>query len=291
MATGNIFPKVTGDTIYAADYNGVVAIMTSVLGQNATGYGIVPRSSTVIVGGKIQASSWDNLRLDLDQCRLHQNNSTAGLVDENAGDKVSATDVSAYYNAAVTSYVNKDVINSVDVALISGVASSYAVAWKASISQVVTVSFATSTTMSNFFNAGGNIRVGASSTGATTASKDANWNSLITGLGLHYYTAANYRAGGNISIKGPVYGTGNYSANYYRAWVEASATSLKVTTLFNDASVQTQSGGVPGAPAAGSIYDENVTLGITSSVDYYKSLNNVVVPIPTGIVLTKTLSP
>jgi len=280
MATGNVFPKVTGDTIYAADYNGVVAIATAVLGQNATGYGIAPRSSTVAIGGRIQAASWDNLRLDLDQCRLHQNNSTAGLVDENAGDRVRATDVSAYYSAAVTSYVNKDVINSVDVAFVSGVASSYATAWKASIRQVVTISFATSTQMSNFFNAGGNVRVSAGCSGSTTASKDANWNTLITGLGLHYYTAANYRTGGNISIKGPSYGTGAYASNYYQAWVESSATSLKVTTLFNDAST-----------GGGGSYDENVTLTITSSVDYYKSLNNVVAPVPTGVVLTSTLGP
>ena len=280
MATGNIFPKVTGDTIFAADYNGVVAIMTAVLGQNATGYGIAPRSSAVAVGGRIQAASWDNLRLDLDQCRLHQNNSTAGLVDENAGDRVRATDVSAYYSAAVTSYVNKDVINSVDGAFISGVAGTYATPWKTSIRQVVTVSFATSTAMSNFFNAGGNVRVTAACTGPTTASKDANWNTLITGLGTHYYNAADYRAGGTVSIKGPVYGTGAYSTNYYQAWVEASATSLKITTLFSDASV-----------GAGGGYDEAVTLSITSSVDYNKSLNNVVAPVPTGVVLTSTLAP
>ena len=291
MATGNVFPKVTGDTIFAADYNGVVAIMTAVLGQNATGYGIAPRSSTVAIGGKIQAASWDNLRLDLDQIRKHQNNSTAGLVDENAGDQVRATDVSAYYSAAVTSYVNKDVINSVDSAFISGVASTYATAWNTSISQTVTISFATSTQMSNFFNAGGSIRVSAACSGSTTESKNANWNTLITGLGLHYYTAANYRAGGTVIIKGPVYGTGAYASNYYQASVTASATSLAVTTLFSDASVQTQSGGVAGAPAAGAEYDENVTLSITSSVDYYKSLNNVVAPVPTGVVLTKTLSP
>lgn len=291
MATGNVFPKVTGDTIFAADYNGLVAISTAVLGQNATGYGIAPRSSTVAIGGRIQAASWDNLRLDLDQIRLHQNNTLSGLTDENAGDKVTATDVTAYYNAAIVAYVNKDTINAVDGAFVSGVASTYATAWKASIRQVVTISFATSTQMSNFFNAGGNVRVTAACSGSTTASKDANWNTLITGLGRHYYNASDYRAGGNVSIKGPTYGTGNYSSNYYQAWVEASATSLKVTTLFNDASTASQSGGVPGAPAAGAAYDENVTLSITSSVDYNKSLNNVVAPVPTGVVLTSTLAP
>jgi hypothetical protein len=278
MATGNIFPKVTGDTIFAADYNGLVAISTAVLGQNATGYGIAPRSGAVAVGGKIQAASWDNLRLDLDQIRLHQNNTIAGLVDENPGVQVTAFDIDAYYNAAITAYVNKDTINSVDVGFVSGVASSYATPWNTSISQTVTISFATSTQMSNFFNAGGSIRVSAACSGSTTASKDSNWNTLITGLGLHYYTAANYRAGGTVIIKGPVYGTGAYASNYYQASVTASATSLAVTTLFSDAST-----------GAGGSFDENVTLSITSSVDYYKSINNVVAPVPTGVVLTKTL--
>ena len=94
MAIGNVFPKVIGDTIYASDYNGIVNILTAVLGQNSTGYGIAPRSSAVAaVGGRIFADAWDLVRLDLDQCRLHQANQTAGLVDENAGMKVLATDI------------------------------------------------------------------------------------------------------------------------------------------------------------------------------------------------------
>ena len=284
MAGAGIFPKVQGDVIYYQDYNTIRTTVDGVLGtgSGASGYGQSLTSSAVTQGAKITEAHWDNLRADLEKCLIHQSGS-ASLTNVSTADKITYTLINAYKTAADTVVTNKDLVfSSTQSALGTGVSSNYATAWKTSIRHRVTLTFTSANEARAFFNLGGNIRLTASDTGSIAASKDSNWHTLIGSLGSIYYTPTNFRAGGNVVIKAQTFGTGAYAANYYQAWGElTSATTVVITAIFNDASVE--SGG-------GSAYDENVTLSITSAVDYYKSIGSITGPVP-SVANTVNLGP
>ena len=286
MAGAGVFPKVNGDLIYYQDYNTIRTTISGVLGagSGASGYGQALSSSDVAQGDSITETQWDNLRADIDKCLTHQSGSSS-LTNVSTSDNITYTVVNAYQTAANTAVTNKDnVFASTQSALATGVSSNYATGWKTSIRHRVTVTFSSAANARNFFNLGGNIRLTASRTGSTAASKDSNWATLINSLGAIYYTATNYRAGGNVVIKAQTSGTSPYAANYYRAWGElTSATTVVITAIFDDASVQTGAGG------AG--FDENVTLSITSAVDYYKSIGAITGPTPSSVTNLAALGP
>ena len=286
MAGAGVFPKVAGDLIYYQDYNTIRTTIAGVLGtgSGASGYGQALSSSAVTQNAKITETHWDNLRSDIDKCLIHQSGSSS-LTNISTSNNISYTLVNAYKTGADTAVTNKDVVSgATQSSLATGVSSNYATPWKTSIRHRVTVTFASSDAARNFFNLNGNIRLTASQTGSTAASKDSNWATLINSLGAIYYTATNYRAGGNVVIKAQTFGTGVYVANYYRAWGElTSATTVVITAIFDDASVQSGAGGAS--------QDENISLSITSAVDYYKSIGAIVGPVPSSVANTAALGP
>ena len=288
MATGNVWAKTSGDTIWTADYNGIQAIIGSITGAGLggdKGYGVVPYSSQVSQYSKVTESQWDNLRLDIDAARTHQTGSASGITNVTDTTKITAADVSAYKTAADAAVTNRLSVAAGQTALVTGISSTYATAWNSFITHITNVNFVSTDDTRYFFNAGGNIRVTASSTGGNPVanSKDLDWSNLITGLGAIYYTPANYRTGGNVVIKGPVYGAGKYATNYYQAWGELiGGSQVRISVIFNDASVQSGAGG------AG--YDEMVGLSITSAVGYYKSVNGITTLGPPSVVQSKALN-
>lgn len=286
MAGAGVFPKVSGDLIYYQDYNTIRTTIAGVLGtgSGASGYGQALSSSAVTQGAKITETHWDNLRSDIDKCLTHQSGSSS-LTNVTTSNKITYTVVNAYKTGADTAVTNKDLVSgATQSSLSTGVSSNYAVGWKTSIRHRVTVTFSSAEDARNFFNLNGNIRLTASQTGSTAASKDSNWATLINSLGAIYYTATNYRAGGNVVIKAQTFGTGVYAANYYRAWGElTSATTVVITAIFDDASVQTGAGGAS--------QDENISLSITSAVDYYKSIGAITGPTPSSVTNLAVLAP
>lgn len=288
MATGNVWAKTSGDTIWTADYNGIQAIIGSITGAGLggdKGYGVVPYSSQVSQYSKVTESQWDNLRIDIDAARTHQTGSASGITNVTNTTKITAADVSAYKTAADAAVTNRLSVAAGQTALVTGISSTYATAWNTFITHITNVNFVSVDDTRYFFNAGGNIRVSASSTGGNPVadSKDLDWSNLITGLGAIYYTPANYRTGGNIVIKGPVYGAGKYATNYYQAWGELiGGSQVKISVIFNDASVQSGAGGGG--------YDEMVGLSITSAVGYYKSVNGITTLGPPNVVQFKALN-
>jgi len=288
MAGPGVFPKENGDIIYYQDYNAIRAIIEPILGVGSgnNGYGQVLTSSNINQFDQITELHWDNLRSDIDKCLTHQSGGTS-LTNVSTSTTILKDLINQYKTGADTAVTNKDLVFAqTQSALGTGISSTYATPWKTSIRHRVTVTFSTANDARHFFNLGGNIRLTASQTGSVAATKDQRWAELIDSLGGIYYTPSNYRTGGNIIIKAQTFSVSPYAANFYQAWGErTSDTTLVITALFNDASVQT------GFNQSQAQFDENVTLSITSAVDFFKSIGAIVGVVPSSVTNLFALGP
>lgn len=299
MAGSGAFPKATGDIIYLADYNAIYNIVAQILGvgSGTSGYGATPSSSALTGNPVIGSTAWNNLYADINACATHQNGAAytnAELPAISAGGVIGIADINLYKTAADNIAANKD--TATQLTLVTGLKGIYNAPWKTAINATATVTFASADNARNFFNAGGRIRISAACSGGTSATadtKDYAWKQAIDSVPYNnvgsQYTAAQYRAGGQVTLftgrlTGPSGGPNpnNYNLSSFTGIAtKTSDTVITFDIIFNDGS---------NPPGVFSI-DENVTAEIDSLLDYYKSTGAVVSPIPSALTITKNLGP
>jgi hypothetical protein len=161
--------------------------------------------------------------------------------------------------------------------LVSGVSSTYTAAWNSSLRHQALVTFDTDQDIENFFTLGGNVRISATYTGTSASLKETTWVQILNTIGSVYYTANNFRSGGNITLR-TVVGSGDYTGAYYRAFGELiNSRQIRITSVFDDAT-------------AGEFTDENINLDITSTVQYYRPFGVITGPTAT-VSTTQALGP
>lgn len=295
MAGTGAFPKLAGDTVFANDYNTIYNSLAAVVGvgSGASGYGATLTSAAVSQDTVIYGADWEELKNDILNARKHQigaGTAYNSLVTSFATATTAVTtngtigrvNTNLFKTTVDTIVTNKDTAAASQLTKITGASSSYTPSWNGAITHTVTVTFATSDDARNFFNAGGYLINDLSSSANSGSSKDNDWEYILTTATGAVYTAANYRgATANVVICSETYGS-SYGDNYFKAWGHrTSATTIKFTMLFDDASAIT---GLLGSPTSGTVYDESVTLNITSAVNYYKSFDAIVSPTPSTVV-------
>lgn len=172
----------TGGLIQATDYNGFVSTNAANVNAVLTSYGQTGTISTVSAAAVITATQWATLNGNVATLANHQGTVVTSRTNPVAGDTITilsnlSTDITALntnlYNASAsgTQYTAWTGTASKTTGTGSG-----ASAW--TITFTDTVTFANTTAATNFFNAGGLIKVQFSKT-STGLPEDAQWNSFV----------------------------------------------------------------------------------------------------------------
>lgn len=278
MAGPGVYPKSGGavDLIYQSDYNTIQSIIA---GVKTTTYGVACASSQISGSpNRVTAQQWNNLKTDIDNCRKHQTGSNTAITTKTAGaDVITASAINLYKTEADAAETNKlTVYAATQLALVTGASSVRTNSWNTSITHSVQVDFASSADAGYFFDSGGYFVIDASCTNETGQKNDA-WETAIASVGSTFGRSEWNSGGSNVALQ-IVYVNSPYGASYYRAsYTKNSATRVTFTMLFNDAA-----GGNP-------YIDENITIDITSTLDYYRSTDAIVTSVPSSITNTATL--
>jgi len=306
MAGSGAFPKVSGDTVFANDYNTLRNLLIPIIGvgSGTSGYGAATpmESSGVIQDDTIFGLSWTRLKNDALIARKHQlgtgtayNNLVTSFATvttklTSGEGEIGIADVNLFKTTIDAAVTNKDTAAANQLTrIITGATRTYTSSWNGAIAQETIVTFASADDARNFFNAGGYLvleldseNLAASGTAPNSRSKDQDWQSILADADNSTYDAGDYRSGtANVVIRSETYGS-SYGQNYFKAWGHrTSTTTIKITALFDDASAIEGERGVAGS---GDVYDEVVTLDITSAVNYYKSFDAIVSPTPSTVV-------
>jgi hypothetical protein len=244
-----------GQKVEAGDYSTIKQKVDLILGTGSgqSGYGQSTTSPTISTGNTISAAEWQALRADIAKVYQHQTGSTLStgtaadglnLVNPVARTTIISEAIRNQFNYMADSVTtNKFSVGSnqlADSTLVSGTSSS---PWNNTLTQVVTVTFASSNAARYFFNAGGKIRASASTSGGTSTAKDSSWTTLLAAVGEVAIDHANFYSlsTSDQQIIKTNSSVGAYTANYYQllAHVDnASApTILYLTINFADAAV------------------------------------------------------
>ena len=260
-----------GDLFYASKYTTIRNQVKACLDN----YGVSLASSAVDSTYKISETQWDNLRTDLRKAYRHQKGLYPTLTDVTAQNIIYWSDISSYestgstveagidtaYDGATSgAYTNQLLAyNSTAYALASG--------WNTSKVAISAISFANATEAARYFNLGGKISI---TCGATTGSPDLGWTNVITSLNESVvYTAANYRAGTNVT-KTVYDGVLVYAANYGTVSIsKTNAYTIVASLTLTDAKV--------GHPTV----DEATGTSASYAVKLWKSVDTIVGPVPT----------
>jgi hypothetical protein len=229
-----VFPKVSGELIYAADYNSIQSVVDSVMGLGSTdeGYGQAITSSQLVPSTTAQVIQWVRLRNDMILARQHQTgvDESASLTVANSSSTISFTIANQYYNFAQTIRSNRLTLaasgNSSTETLVDQTRTA---SWNGTLTHTVTITFPGYTTGSlvvspanharAFFNAGGKIWISSGRSGGTVGSpKNIDWTTMLgngstqpSGFGTveFGYTETNTVAG-TASAAGTTYNIGWY---------------------------------------------------------------------------------
>jgi hypothetical protein len=236
--------------------------------------------------GLITDTQWDNLRTDILNIRKHQLGAgtsydavVSSLTDVNESTTVSIGIINALKTQADTGVSSADTVAASQLVKVTGVSSTQTASWQCVVHSV-TVSFASADNARNFFNAGGYLTYelsydsGSISSGGST-DKNQEWADLLDLQDAINFTRTNYRSGSaNVQIRSKRSVGSPYGDSYIQAWGhKLSSTSIRITVRYDDAS------GQPNPPFG---TDESVTLNITGSLNYYKSIDAVVSPTPSA---------
>ena len=248
----------SGDTILDDHYNGFATSVNAVWGTGSSvrGYGQSTTVSSVSAGTTITATQWSTL---LDRIRTisdHQGNDASITIDTvtnpSAGDTISAlatlsADIGTIDTSAATATNAAGFGTSVD----SAVASTDVLT--GTITQTVTLTFASANQMRYGWNAGGKVEISWGLAGGTADDKYNNWVALATACGTYQIFAnTSGKTGGSgtattnntdsgfydmttspVSVFKQFEDTAPYTASYIEVDVslDASAGSATVMTL------------------------------------------------------------
>jgi len=304
-----------GDTVTAAQYNGLQSRINTIMGTGSgtDGYGQALASAQVSAGDTITAAQFDNLRTDLNKANNHQSGTNAAIgniaVGQIIGADASGTDLASLnvttegfndYDAAVSTIeTNKLLIDAGNSSAEAATNSSRTTPWGGggggTVNHTFTVTFADANARRHFFNSGGEIRFSASRSGASN-SKNNDWTALLTAMGTikmnHTQTTSTGTGSGstigNSDLTGTYQqifsksGSGLYAENLYRIQArQDSASVLRFNVDFQDNDLGDQQP-IVGAGPAGGPQDENVSGTLTSTIQQLRATgSNVSVATPT----------
>lgn len=202
---------IVGDSITAVQYNNV---RTSLVSVYSTLYGQTMRSSAVTASvNSVTSQQMLNLFLDAQSAYVHQQGTVSSSIavpptgqtigadtsrtfNQSTGAKATPVDGTKQgvndYTTLITNISDFDPSSTAfpvgNFTLGTATSSARSTAWGGSadaansIYHVVTVTFSTATQMSQFFNAGGELRFSSTLTGGT-GSKSTNWAALLSAMG------------------------------------------------------------------------------------------------------------
>ena len=229
-----------GDSITAAQYNGLQSRIDQLLGNGSAdfGYGQAVSSSQVTaVTDSVTAAQMDNIRSDMAKAYTHQTGNAIPLKDIAVGDIIGADqtgtnltfagDGSYTFEGADTTGGFNDFLNVMDtletnrfdIAAGQSTASDIATdsrtsTWNGTINMEFTVSFTDADARRHFFNSGGQIRVQSTLTSGS-GSKDADWAAMLSNpgqvqFGYDYTTVTGSTTGVTLATFGNDGLTGTY---------------------------------------------------------------------------------
>lgn len=204
-----------GDSITAAQYNGLQSRIQQVLGNGALdfGYGQSVTSGQVTApsapgagdGDSVTALQMQNLHVDMSKAYKHQTGNDLPIKDIAVGDIIGADqtgtdlvfapdDTYTWENADTTGGFN-DYLNTMttiennrfDIVAAESTATDLATdtrtsTWNGTIDMSFTVTFASADARRHFFNSGGQIRV-ESALSSGSGSKDTDWSNMLSNPG------------------------------------------------------------------------------------------------------------
>ncbi len=268
MATAGNFPKVTGDTIYQADYNAIQSVIAGVV---STYYGNSMSSSQLSGTNTIAPAEWDNLRTDINKAYKHITGSDSTVVDVSSGGLIYHNHINDYKTAADYCETNKDTVYAATQTAMQMDTQSLTGAWNGSHVWQVTYSWPGAAAANYWFNAGGYFSVDVSGSNSTGSAKDVDWqDNILNAIAVQNYGNAQWDAGTNIDV----YEYGNnskYTENYCRIQItKVSSTQLDVIVTLNDADTGDQTG-------TGPAVDENVNTDAAASITRVYSTDAITV--------------
>jgi hypothetical protein len=242
----------SGDSITAAQYNGLQSRINQVLGvgSGGFGYGQAVSSSQVLSltdpdipdGDSVTAAQFNNVRTDLRKAFIHQNGSEISISSFNVGDIIGAdtsgTDIN-FTNGSVI--VNPDASKGFNDLLdvMSGLeanrfqidpgqaeiqvraADERTSNFNGTITSEFTVSFSNANARRHFFNAGGQIRISgiANTSNSSPASleRDEGWSNLLTNpVEIHFDHNSTTVTGSSSGVSFPagVIGNSDLTSSY-----------------------------------------------------------------------------
>ncbi len=218
----------SGDQIYALDYNTIRNKVASVLGSGSgtRGYGQTLVSSGVFAGNVIAKAHWDNLRYDIINAYVHQTGLIPSIVTVNSGDYLgggAGFPANNYDTLADQLLLNRFSIGAGQSVVSSVATQSRTGSWVTRSECTFTVTFASADQARYFFNSGGKLRFTSSRTGGAATAQNNSWTTTLnTIIGtvefggttpsvVNFYSLTTgyqqvYQAGS----------TGIYTPNYYR---------------------------------------------------------------------------
>jgi len=183
--------------ITAATFNGLQSRIETVLGSGFTdtGYGQSLSSSIVAVNSVVTATNMDNLRTDINKCRIHQTGVITTLGDVVATDRIGAsasiakdgtTDTTKGINDYLAQVANlegdKQLCSDTQASIEAAISSTRSTQWNGTIIHTISATFSSADARRHFFNAGGEIRITGQLSSGTNA-KDSDWANLLAGMG------------------------------------------------------------------------------------------------------------
>jgi len=289
-----------GTLIRASDYNSIQAKIALNLGTGSgnRGYGQAVSSGQVVPGDKISVSQWANLRNDLLKARQHQtglNESDNLTIPLNSSLLTEALRLQ-YDTMSTTIDTNRFALGAGQYTLENTISpATRTAAWNGTLTNTLTLNFASADHLRNFFNSGGNIQVSSALAVGSSTNKNNTWATMLSASGV--VTIGKDSVSSNGSSPGTTYAfgyhqlsitpgnqtvywkpapTGMYAENDYYIYARVDNNQLIITSEFRDDDAGDQTGS--GAPE-----DENVTGTLTNTVQMLRATGvNVSIAAPTA---------
>lgn len=228
MATGGVFPKVTGDLIYQADYNSMQSDTNLVVG---TYYQNALTSSQLVGNTVISAAQFDLLRTDINKAYKHITGSDSTITNVTSGDVINHTVLNEYKTAVdyiLTNYLSVFAATQLTSAVDS---TSMTVAWNGDHTYTRRMTWASSALADAYFNTGGYIVIDVSGDGSSGSVKDEDWLGILNTIPTQTYSYGNWFSGVTLTYQQGSVGSTYYGNNY------ATITVTKVNSTTLDISV------------------------------------------------------
>ena len=273
MATGGVYPKVTGDLIYQADYNSLqidTSLVVSTYYQNAVA------ASSLSGSVAISATQFDNLRTDINKAYKHITGSDSTITDVASGGVISHTVLNEYKTAVDYILANYQSVYA-PTQLSSAIdSSSMTAAWNGSHTWTRRMTWASSALADAYFNTGGYIVVDVSGANATAAVKDQDWLGILNTIPTQTYAYGNWFSGFTLTYQQGSVGTTYYGNNY------ATITCTKVNATTLDISVNVVDGEGTHIDNFGqTVPDYDVNTDVNASITRYYSIDAITAPTTT----------